>query len=673
MTSTVTSTRLSESTSRTLFMTVSRSLALFATVALALGLIVLAGCSAGMPRNSITPVVAAPSAFHAFNGVVHGGQSPITGANIYLFAVGASGYGSASTSLLTSATGNPADSNGNYYVQTNDSGGFSITSSYTCPSSTSLIYLLSSGGNSGSGTNTNAYLLALLGNCVAVQNSAAAVFINMNEVTTVTGVYALAPYMTYSAVAGYSAINIGSPSTTAALAGITNAFAEANNVVSTSYGAAYSNTPAGNGVVPAALIYSLGNALGTCINSSGGSNCNPLFTPTTVNSIAPTDTIAAVLSIAQNPGHSVMAITAIGGYPGAPFVPYLATTPNDLTMAVQYSGYGIGEPQAVAIDAGGNAWVANATNAVTELSAATGAPLSGSSGFTTGSLNGPTSIAIDTSGKTWVTNCGSPCSGTGSASSITVMTPGGGGVSSSNLTGGALNGAYGLSLDASPRAWIANSLGTNISVFNSTGDASSGSGYSSTYQSNTTATAVDTSGNAWSVSPSTNAVTEFTSVGGAGANSYQGSGVSYPFAVAIDASNRPWIVDQGSNALTVLNAGTPISGSPFSGGGLSTPNSIVLDGNGTAWISNANGSVSAFTSSGTAVTPSTGFIPGQYQSGTVYANGVAVDGSGSLWVTVCGSYCGGTGSDAVYQVIGVATPVITPIAAGLSSTLATKP
>jgi sugar lactone lactonase YvrE len=164
-------------------------------------------------------------------------------------------------------------------------------------------------------------------------------------------------------------------------------------------------------------------------------------------------------------------------------------------------------------------------------------------------------------------------------------------------------------------------------------------------------------------------VAEFTSAGAAGANSYQGTGVAYPFAVAIDGSNRQWVVDQSSNALTVLSAGAPIAGSPFSGGGLSTPNAIVLDGNGTAWVSNANGSVSAFTTAGVAITPSTGYAPG-----SAYANGIAVDGSGSLWITDCGSYCGGTGPGSVFQVMGAATPVVTPIAYGAAhNSLGTQP
>lgn len=51
----------------------------------------------------------------ALNGHVMGGQQPVSGATIQLYAAGSSGYGSASTGLLTSA------------VTTDASGSFTIT------------------------------------------------------------------------------------------------------------------------------------------------------------------------------------------------------------------------------------------------------------------------------------------------------------------------------------------------------------------------------------------------------------------------------------------------------------------------------------------------------------------------------------------------------------------
>jgi len=664
------------------FMNFSRTFAALSAASLTVALI---GCSSGMPANTTAPITPTQTKT-TITGRAMGGQSAIVGANIYLFAVGATGYGSASTSLLQAGASTTLDSgggatNGDYYATTDSNGNFGITGDYTCPNANSLIYLVSVGGNAGSGSNPALYIMSALGNCNTVLGAANSEFFTVNEVTTVASVYALAPYMTLSGTLGASATHIGAPATTAGLAGITNAFAEVPNVVSLSLGGALSATPAGNGVVPANLINALANAVAYCVNSNGGSSTcsgsNQLLALTTVNSITPLDTIAATLSIAQNPGHSVTGIVNNDSYVGAPFSTTL-TTANDLTMSVAYTGTGISTPQGVAIDGSGNAWVVNAgsPNTVVGLAAATGSALTGGSGYTGGSLDAPVAVAVDTTGNVWVANCGGACSGDANASSVSYLTVTSGSITgSSNLTGGALTGSYGISLDGTNRAFIANSLSTAVSAFNSTGTVAGSAGYTATYQSNTTAAAVDTAGNVWTVSPTSNAVTEFTPSSGdttpftAGANTYVGSGVAYPFAIAIDASNRQWVVDQSSNKVSVLSAGAPIGASPFSLGGLSTPNGIALDGVGTAWISNANGSISAFTTAGTAVTLATGFKPG----GT-YANGIAVDGSGTIWVTDCGSYCGGTGPGTVYQVIGAAAPVVTPIAYGVAnSQLATRP
>ena len=619
--------------------------------------IALVGCSQGMPVNT-TAVSTPASASTTFHGSVHGGQQPVSAAQIYLYATGTTGYGSASSSLLTSPG----------YVTTDADGGFSITEDYTCPSSTSLVYIVAIGGDPGNGSNNSLLaLMAALGNCQTIK--ANATFINLNEETTIAAVYALAPFITSVAAIGVPPSN---------LQGITNAFAEAASLVNIAYGAAYSTTPAGNGIVPYQAINTLANFIAVCVNSSGtvtgglSTPCDMVMTPETINGVVPTNTIMAALAIAQNPAHSVSSIiTPIP--PQAPFQPYFNTTPNDFTLAIRYTGGGISSPQAIAVDASGNAWVANQSNAVTELGGGTGTFLSGTSGYTSGNLDAPDSIAIDTNGNAWITNCGAPCSGSANASSVTRLTPASGNtVTASNFIGGGLNGAYALAVDGSNNIWVANALGVSVTEFNSAGVVRSGaSGYTATFQSSPTAIAIDAAGNAWTTSASSNAVSELASGGAAGANGYQGTGVSYPFAVAIDSSSRAWVVDQSSNALTVLSGGAPIAGSPFTGGGLSLPNAVALDGSGTAWVSNGSGTLSAFSSTGTAITPATG-----YTSGAGLANGIAVDGSGSVWVTSCGSYCTGAGSDAgsVYQLIGLATPVVTPLAlAEKNGTLALKP
>jgi hypothetical protein len=126
-----------------------------AAIALTLCLpLVLTGCS-------FSPT-AEPSADAglAIQGAVHGGQQPINGAHVYLFAANTTGNAgpgiaasssNASVSVL-SGTGN-SDSLGSYAL-TDASGNFSITGKYSCTPNTQ-VYLYSLGGNPGLGTGVN--------------------------------------------------------------------------------------------------------------------------------------------------------------------------------------------------------------------------------------------------------------------------------------------------------------------------------------------------------------------------------------------------------------------------------------------------------------------------------------------------------------------------------------
>jgi hypothetical protein len=85
--------------------------------------------------------------------------------------------------------------------------------------------------------------------------------------------------------------------------------------------------------------------------------------------------------------------------------------------------------------------------------------------------------------------------------------------------------------------------------------------------------------------------------------------------------------------------------------------SIAIDGAGNAWITNILGAVSEFSSAGAALSPSTGYTGG----GLSLPDSIAIDGSGNAWIS-------NVGNNTVSELIGVATPVITPICAGLPAT-----
>jgi ligand-binding sensor domain-containing protein len=131
-----------------------------------------------------------------------------------------------------------------------------------------------------------------------------------------------------------------------------------------------------------------------------------------------------------------------------------------------------------------------------------------------------------------------------------------------------------------------------------------------------------------------------------------------PHSIAIDGLGNAWTANyEGVSKFS--SAGTPLSPSiGYTGGGLANnPSSIAIDGSGNAWIANPYGNiVSELSNAGTPLSPSTGYTGG----GLTGPNSIAIDVSGDVWLS--------SNSDIVSEIIGVATPVITPICAGLPAT-----
>jgi streptogramin lyase len=614
--------------------------------------VALTGCGGALNESSVATSL--PKSKGVISGSLRGGQQPVSNSSVYLFAAATSGYGQVSTSLLSGANV-LVDSNSRGYVLTAADGTFNITGDYQCPTSTSLVYLVAMGGNPGlaAGTNNKAIaIVAALGNCVTLKANAATTFVQMNEVTTVAAAYSLAGFMTASDHVGASSTNF---------TGISNAFNTAALLASTVTGTSSIATPAGNGAIPQAELYTLADALASCVNSNGSSPCTALFQATTVNGVAPTDTLQAVLSLAHNPGISPTPImNLVGSAP--PFQPALVATPNDWTVAITYTGNGIATPQSIAIDASGNAWIANTTNTITELSAGSGAPLSGATGFGANGLDAPVSLAIGTTGSLWIANCGDACSGSGNPSTITVLSPNG--QSSSSYTSSGLNAAYAIAVSGSNQAWVANSLGSSLTQLNPSGTTAIPTLLAPTLLY-PTSVAVSPGGNALTVSPANNALVGFTAAGVPDTtNSYQGSGLNFPYAVALDHNGNAWVANHGNNTVAQLSSGALVGGSAYSGGGITSPNAIALDGAGNVWVTNSGNSISGLTNAGLPLSPTTGL-----RNDLIYPNAIAVDGSGNLWVANCGHYClpGSANSGAISLIVGAAVPGVTPISQGAAS------
>lgn len=412
------------------------------------GMLGMAGC--GMTSATDATAAAPVTARVMVHGTVFGGQQPIAGATIQLYAAGTGGYGSASTALLKTA------------VTTDATGMFNITGDYTCPSAATQVYITGTGGNPGSGTNANLGLMAALGNCGDLGPST---FVNMNEVTTVGSVWALAPFMS-----GYA--NVGTTSTNTA--GLVRAFAAVNKLVSISRGLPPGEMLPPGATVPLVEIYTLADILGSCVNSTGGTAgdatvCGKLFTAATPpGGPAPTDTVGAALNIARYPGNNVAALYVLPP-PTAPFQPTLVAQPTDWTISVTYTAGGMKAPSASAVDASGNVWVANAGGNSVSVLASSGSPVSGSP-FSTGAGTAPAGVALDASGNAWITGKGN--------STVSALGAGGTPLAGSPFSGGGLNAPAGLAVDASGVVWVANSGNNSVSAFSSTGTAiSPSSGY----------------------------------------------------------------------------------------------------------------------------------------------------------------------------------------------------
>jgi NHL repeat len=443
------------------------------TASILLAAIALTGCEGGTsmiaPQNP-----AAPASAH---GRVMGGQQPVTGASIYLYAAGAAGYGSGASSLLTASAGNQ-DGSGNWFVKTDSSGNFSITGDWSCPvsPSPSYLYILAVGGNPGAGSaNPNIALLTVLGPCSGVN---ASTYVVVNEVTTVAGIWALSPFMT-------AATNIGSSATNQQ--GLGDAFAAANSVANYATGTVSGPLLPAGATLPVAKINTLADILASCVNSAGGtagdsSSCGNLFSATTVNNVAPTNTVSAALNMAQNPAANVAALYALGTA-NPPFVPGLSSEPTDFTIAINYTGGGLNAPKAIATDQSDNVWVANLAGGSVSWLTNLGNSKLGTTGTSLGSV--PAGIAIDLNGNAWVTT---------SSSTVYELSSGSGGIVNSLSAG--LSQPTGIAIDPAGDIWVANSINNTVSGFTSSGASLDGSPYSGAGISSPASIAINGNANA---------------------------------------------------------------------------------------------------------------------------------------------------------------------------------
>jgi hypothetical protein len=339
--------------------------------------IALTGC--GFTADKILSVAPAGKGTH---GRVIGGQAPVVGAVVSVYAVGVGGPATLLASTLSDGLGNFAfntDSSNTYScgsllavkspvspqisrprpsaANTNSSVGVATSESAGLArrarpadlpnQSETYVYITAVGGNAGGGLNSSITLGAGLGKCIDAQSET----VEINEVSTVV----LANVMANFAVAsGGGNVNFESGTDpyqiNAMEIALTNTFQTIDDLPT---GTVKPNTvaagPADTSItIEAAKIYSIANTISSCVNSADviGSTagpsaaCQTLFAKTGGN-----DTFSAALFMCYGPFSNVSALYALAG-PEAPFVG-LPAAPNDWSVGISYStsamGFGLYE------------------------------------------------------------------------------------------------------------------------------------------------------------------------------------------------------------------------------------------------------------------------------------------------------------------------------------------
>ncbi len=473
----------------------------------------------------------------------------------------------------------------------------------------------------------------------------------MNEVSTAAMAYAMSGFAS-------DGLHVGTSSTNEA--GLRNAALNAANLYNIQSPAQLANhaTLAGNGTVPQAELHTVANILASCVDSSNtatsaSATCSTLFagatTTGTSSGTRPIDTAGAAINMSHNPGAAnVVALWELSS--GAvPFLPQLTAAPKDFTVAITYNN--IATPGSIAIDALGNAYVPtnSSSSYVTKLSPQ-GAVLATSA--TAGS--GFHSIAIDPGGNLFVTAQNS--------NALYAYTSTLGAVTGSPWTSPQMTQPTSVAVDSSGHVYVTNG-GNSASViqkFNNSASSKPSVSFNTSISNGcltrVTQIAIDPSGYLWAAINSSNAVCRLTPSGGIVFST--GGQPSAPGNIAIDSQGSGWVAAGAqTNLFKFTTNGTASSYGVVNNsnqGGLASPAWVAIDGANSVWVTNTGNAyaLSEFNNAGNAISGDAG-----YQSGTLNnPSFLAIDASGDVWVPNCSG-------NSVTELIGVATPVVTPLTA----------
>lgn len=647
--------------------------------AAALGVTALTGCTLNSNPDT-SPVI---SELGVIKGQAFGGNQPITGATVTVFAAATGGYGFSATQLGASTS---SDSSGNFSV---------TTATNTCQAG-QQVYIYVQGGNTGSGSNTNSGLLAVLGQCPASGTSLASVvpYVWVNEVSTVAAAYALAGFAVDPTHVADDEGVAGNNTASVAKAGMANAFATAGMLESIGTGQA--NTTTGNStasgqtasiVVPQAQIYTLANILAACVNTASTATnpstpCSTLLSTATSDGTAtgskPADTAGAAINIAHHPAANVTALYNLASGVGAPFQPADAAQPPDFTLSILYPQGGTATT-GIAVDGTGNVFAAyGGGNLVYEITPA--------GTETTLPAYAPRRLAIDAKNNVWIPSTGA--SGATSAGIITEYPAGSStatAFSAYNASGAKQYSLVSVALDQNDYLWAlsggtsaANGLTANLLPFPNNANATAAL-VTVVVPSAPAGMAISpTNGNLGVTSGATTngGFSVFTDPGATvGTLNTTGGGLYTPTGTIADASGNFWVGNGASassstnTSISVISSttdtsvtGAPYSITPPSGDTTTQLISGEFDGLGNYYSGGSTFATGTTTpnlpaiyqvgANGTQIAVLQPSTPSSVTGGGDAANQfVAVDPSGNLWFGAT-KYIG--------EMVGVAAPKVTP-------------
>jgi sugar lactone lactonase YvrE len=270
---------------------------------------------------------------------------------------------------------------------------------------------------------------------------------------------------------------------------------------------------------------------------------------------------------------AVLCLSALVG-----FAPSAEAQTAHFSWAMTTVGSGFTSPQAVAVDASGNVFVADSSSStVKEIVAA--------SGYTTISTLGsgfssPAGIAVDASGNVFVADSGN------NAVKEILITDG-----SVSTLGNGFSNPSGVAVDASGNVFVADTGNSAVKEILAAGGAVStlGGGFSF---SSPTGVAVDPSDNVFVADTGNNAVDEILVASSYNTVNALGSTFLSPTGVALDASGNVFVADNGNSAMKeILKAGGYTTVNTL-GSGFSQPKNVAVDVSGNIFVADSgNGAV----------------------------------------------------------------------------------